>query len=63
MGEMDEMRSIRCIEHPKKARVITPFIGRQLEICKAFGFEPPNNCGKNYTSRKVEKEKGRHVAK
>ena len=50
---LDEMRPIRCIEHPKRARVITPFIGRQLEICEAFGFTPPENCGKDYKSRKV----------
>ena len=57
---LDEMRSIRCIEHPGHARKITPFIGAQLEICEAFGFEPPKGCDKTYTSiRKQEKKRGR----
>ena len=57
---LDEMRSIRCIEHPGHARKITPFIGAQLEICEAFGFEPPKGCDKLYTSiRKQEKKRGR----
>lgn len=40
---LDEMRSIRCIEYPAQniAR-ITPFIGKQVNICQAFGFEVPN---------------------
>ena len=50
---LDEMRPIRCIEQPHKARIITPFLKRQLEICTAFGFTPPRNCDKTYKSRKV----------
>ncbi|MFA6681411.1 MAG: hypothetical protein WCS35_05220 [Sphaerochaeta sp.] len=42
---LDEMRSIRCIEHTKKAQKITPFIGKQLDICKAIGFDVPKGCG------------------
>ncbi len=38
---LDEMRSIRCIEHRGKAKFITPFIGDQVEICNAFGFNIP----------------------
>jgi hypothetical protein len=56
---LDEMRPVRCIEHPKKARVITPFIGRQLDICEAFGFVPPKGCGKDYVTRKVTEGKKR----
>jgi len=57
---LDEMRSIRCIEHPGHARKITPFVGAQLEVCEAFGFEPPKGCDKVYTSiRKQEKKRGR----
>lgn len=57
---LDEMRSIRCIEHPGHARKVTPFVGAQLEICEAFGFEPPKGCDKIYTSiRKQEKKRGR----
>ena len=57
---LDEMRCIRCIEHPGHARKITPFVGAQLQICEAFGFEPPKGCDKVYTSiRKQEKKRGR----
>ena len=52
-GNPGRVCPVRCIEHPKRARVITPFIGRQLEICEAFGFTPPENCGKDCKSRKV----------
>lgn len=41
---LDEMRSIRCIEHPGRTPVITPFVGKQLEIASAFGFDPPAGC-------------------
>lgn len=57
---LDEMRCIRCIEHPGHARKITPFVGAQLEICEAFGFAPPKGCDKVYTSIKIqEKKRGR----
>ncbi len=36
---LDEMRSIRCIEHNGRAKFITPFVGAQKDICKAFGFD------------------------
>ena len=39
---LDEMRSIRCIEYEKQQKVIlTPFVSRQMDICKAFNFEIP----------------------
>ena len=39
---LDEMRSIRCIEYPEQNKIkITPFIGKQLDICRAFGFDIP----------------------
>jgi transposase len=57
---LDEMRSIRCIEHAGHARKITPFVGAQLDICKAFGFEPPKGCDVKYESiRKPEQRRGR----
>jgi hypothetical protein len=57
---LDEMRSIRCIEHKGKARFITPFVGSQLEICKAFGFDVPQGCAPVYHSKKkAEKKRGR----
>ena len=49
---LDEMRSIRCIEHTNRAKFITPFVGGQLDICEAFGFKIPEGCTPKYTSRK-----------
>ena len=56
---LDEMRSIRCIEHKGHAKKITPFVGDQLDICKAFGFEIPKGCEPGYKSRKVGRKRGR----
>ena len=57
---LDEMRSIRCIEHNGRAKFITPFVGAQKDICKAFGFAIPEGCGTEYKSRKVSpKRRGR----
>ena len=57
---LDEMRSIRCIEHSGRAKFITPFVGAQKDICKAFGFDIPEGCGTEYRSRKVSpKRRGR----
>ena len=47
-----EMRSIRCIEHEGRLKFITPFVGPQVDICKAFGFDIPDGCAPTYTSRK-----------
>lgn len=42
---VDEMRRIRCIEYPKQSSMhLTPFIGRQLVICKTLGFSIPEGC-------------------
>ncbi|MDR2855527.1 MAG: hypothetical protein LBV40_05165 [Methanomicrobiales archaeon] len=38
---LDEMRPIRLIEHTNRAKVITPFVGAQVDICEAFGFKIP----------------------
>lgn len=51
---LDEMRSIRIVEHKGKAKHITPFVGKQLEVCEAFGFNAPNNCSPKYKSKKVK---------
>lgn len=51
---LDEMRSIRCIEHTGKAKHITPFVGAQIDIANAFGFKIPDNCAPKYTSRKKD---------
>ena len=51
---LDEMRSIRIVEHKGKAKHITPFVGRLLDICEAFGFPVPDNCAPKYKSKKVK---------
>lgn len=51
-----EMRTIRCIEHRGHLKLITPFVGDQVEICKAFGFEIPTGCAPTYTSKARSKE-------
>ena len=57
---LDEMRPIRCIEHTNKAKVITPFVGAQVDICKAFDVAMPDGCSPDYTSkRKPAKRRGR----
>lgn len=56
---LDEMRSIRCIEHKNRATMITPFVGAQIEIAKAFGFNIPDGCEPGYTSLKPAKKRGR----
>ena len=51
----DEMRPIRCIEHPNAKATITPFVGKQIEICEAFGFEIPEGCAPEYVVHKTTK--------
>jgi transposase len=46
-----EMRTIRCIEHTGRLKFITPFVGDQVEICKAFDFEIPAGAAPTYTSK------------
>jgi hypothetical protein len=48
---LDEMRSIRCIEQKGKARHVTPFVGDQVRIAEAFGFEVPKGCSPEYVSK------------
>ena len=54
---IDEMRPIRCIEHKGHARHITPFVGKQFDICKAFGFEVPEGCDAKYKPKKTREKK------
>jgi len=54
---LDGMRSIRCIEHTGRAKFITPFVGRQLDICEAFGFDVPLGCSPDYVSKKKQPRK------
>ncbi|MCF0173617.1 MAG: transposase [Bacteroidales bacterium] len=56
-----EMRTIRCIEHTGRMKFITPFIGAQVDICKAFGFTIPDGCAPIYVSKakSATKKRGR----
>jgi hypothetical protein len=48
------------IEHTNRAKAITPFVGAQVDICEAFGFEMPKGCAPAYTSQqKPERKRGR----
>ena len=49
---LDEMRPIRLIEHTNRAKMITPFLGAQVDICEAFDVEIPVGCAPTYTSKK-----------
>ena len=54
---LDEMRPIRLIEHTNRAKVITPFVGAQVDICEEFGFGIPEGCAPAYTSQQKPKRK------
>ena len=54
---LDEMRPIRLIEHTHRAKLITPFVGKQVDICEEFGFDIPEGCAPSYTSRQKPKPK------
>ena len=57
---LDEMRSIRFIEHVGRESFVTPFVGGQLDICDAFGFAVPEGCSPDYVSRRKSiKRRGR----
>lgn len=45
---LNTMRSIRCLEHNASTKVITPFIGKQITICREFGFRIPAGCEPGY---------------
>jgi transposase len=50
-----EMRTIRCIEHTGRLKFITPFVGDQVQICKAFNFDIPEGAAPAYTSKTPSK--------
>ena len=54
---LNEMRPIRYIEHKGTQPYITPFVGRQVKICEAFGFKIPEGCAPEYIIRKTNKGK------
>ncbi len=41
---VEEMRGIRLIRHLNRAKIITEFVGMQVDIFDAFGFEIPPHC-------------------
>ena len=49
------MRPIRLIEHTNRAKMITPFVGAQVDICEEFEFDIPEGCAPAYTSRQKSK--------
>ncbi|HCC85182.1 MAG TPA: hypothetical protein DEQ06_01065 [Porphyromonadaceae bacterium] len=59
--DMDPMQALDAYglrdEHKGKASFITPFVGSQLDICKAFGFDVPQGCAPVYQSKKKAKKK------
>ena len=57
---LDEMRPIRLTTHTNRAKVITPFVGAQIDICEAFGFGIPEGCAPAYVSKqKLTSKRGR----
>ena len=57
---LDEMRPIRLIENTGEGNVITPFVGKQVDICEAFGFDIPEGCApKNHTPQTPKRKRGR----
>ena len=41
---LTEMSRIHCVEHTHRTQIITPFIGKQVEVCREFGFDIPKGC-------------------
>lgn len=60
---LDEMRPIRCIEHKGRAKHITPFVGKQIDIANAFAFDIPEGCDAKYKSKKSREKKVGRPAK
>lgn len=54
---LGEMRPIRYVEHKGTLPFITPFVGKQIDICEAFGFAIPEGCAPEYVVRKTNKGK------
>ena len=42
---MDEMRKIRCVSyHDQSEMILSPFQGRQLDVCRILNFPVPKGC-------------------
>jgi hypothetical protein len=51
-----ELMSIRRIEHPKKAKIVTEFVGRQVDIFDCFGYEIPKGCRPKSRQKKIKEK-------
>ena len=40
-----------------RVQMITPFVGAQVDICDAFGFESQGSCTKTHVSRQKRNNK------
>lgn len=41
---LTEMSRIHCVEHSHRDRIITPFIGKQIDVCEEFDLAIPKGC-------------------
>ena len=48
---LDEMSSIRRVEHANRARLMAPFAGKRLDAREVFDFAVPEGCAPTYESR------------
>lgn len=48
---LDEMECISYIEHQHKKAFITPFVGKQIQVCEAFDFAIPEDCAPQYAEK------------
>ena len=55
LGLFRELESIECTEQEGKAKVLSEFIGKQVAIFDAFGFEIPKDCRPSTPSRNLRK--------
>jgi transposase len=55
LGLFRELESIECTEQEGKAKVLSEFVGKQIAIFDAFGFEIPKDCRPSTPSRKPRK--------
>ena len=54
-----EMRTIRCIEHTGKMKVITPFVGSQVAWNENMHIETCFHRGTAHLSLRIDKKSGR----
>lgn len=55
LGLYRELESIECTEQEGKAKVLSEFVGKQVAIFDAFGFEIPKDCRPSTPSRNLKK--------